>query len=155
LTQELMLAELFEQVAKEIDAKLAANWLMRDMMKLINESDMESVEIDEKEVIDVLDMFEKEEITNLVAKDLLRGLIENKVKRAREYVKSKGLGKISHGQDIKKWCLDAIEKNPKAVADYKAGQEKALDALLGHVMRISNKKANPDAVKTCLFGLLK
>jgi len=50
---------------------------------------------------------------------------------------------------------DVIEKNPKAVADYKGGKEKALGALVGQTMKAMKGKADPALVNQKLRNILK
>ncbi|MDQ5977938.1 MAG: aspartyl-tRNA(Asn)/glutamyl-tRNA(Gln) amidotransferase subunit, partial [Verrucomicrobiota bacterium] len=61
-------------------------------------------------------------------------------------VEKQGLKQSSDTGELEKWVADAIAADPKAVAQFKAGNEKALNALKGAVMKASKGKANPQLV---------
>ena len=73
LASERILAEIFEKVAKEVNPVLAARWLRRELLRVANYNDMElsNLKIDEKQIIELLSMVEKKEITDNVAKKML------------------------------------------------------------------------------------
>jgi aspartyl-tRNA(Asn)/glutamyl-tRNA(Gln) amidotransferase subunit B len=70
-------------------------------------------------------------------------------------VQEKGLAQVSDTGAIEKFCDEAIAANPKSVADYKAGRLAALNALKGHVMKLSKGKANPALAGELLERKLK
>jgi len=57
--------------------------------------------------------------------------------------------------EIKPLCIKVIKENPKAVQDYKNGEEKSLNFLIGKVMSLSNKRADFKIAKEELLKLLK
>ncbi|MFA5690001.1 MAG: Asp-tRNA(Asn)/Glu-tRNA(Gln) amidotransferase subunit GatB [Kiritimatiellales bacterium] len=61
-------------------------------------------------------------------------------------VAAKGMAQINDDYALDQWADEAIAGNPKAVADYKAGNPASINALMGHVMKQSQGKANPPAV---------
>ena len=75
----------------------------------------------------------------------------NTGKTAEAIVKEKGLAQNSDSGELEKFCQAAIDANPKAVGEFKAGNEKAINALIGPVMKASKGKANP----AMLLGILK
>ncbi|MBW3011634.1 Asp-tRNA(Asn)/Glu-tRNA(Gln) amidotransferase subunit GatB, partial [Candidatus Woesearchaeota archaeon] len=121
LSSEILLAELFEKVANEIDPKLAAKWLRRELLRVLNYSqkEMKDLMIDEKYIIELLSMVQDKTITETTAQKILEELVE-KPFSPKEYVKKKGLGAVSGEEELKKFCNEAIKENPKAVEDYKA-----------------------------------
>jgi len=70
-------------------------------------------------------------------------------------VKEKGLVQVSDAGAIEGFIEDAIAKNPKSVADFKAGNEAAINFLKGQVMKLSKGKANPQLVGKILLHKLK
>lgn len=70
-------------------------------------------------------------------------------------VQEKGLAQVSDTGAIEKLCDEAIEANPKSVADYRAGKVAALNALKGQVMKLSKGKANPTLAGEILERKLK
>jgi aspartyl-tRNA(Asn)/glutamyl-tRNA(Gln) amidotransferase subunit B len=61
-----------------------------------------------------------------------------------------GLKQVSDAGEIEKLVDEAIAAGAKQVADYKAGKEKALQSLVGQVMKASKGKANPAQVNVIL-----
>ena len=76
-------------------------------------------------------------------------------KTAAEIVKQRNLAQNSDSSALEEFCRKAIEANPKAVAEFKAGNEKAINALIGPVMKASKGKANPAMLLPILKGLIK
>ena len=67
-----------------------------------------------------------------------------------EIIEKRGLQQVTDSTAIEKMVDDVINANQKSVEEYKAGKEKALNALFGQVMRASNKTANPAQVTEIL-----
>ncbi|MBI2128928.1 Asp-tRNA(Asn)/Glu-tRNA(Gln) amidotransferase subunit GatB [Candidatus Woesearchaeota archaeon] len=156
LAQEFMLAELYEQVAKEIDPLLAAKWLRRELPRVLNyiKKDLKEVEIDETHIIDLLDLVEKKIITEQVAQRLLEKLVESPFD-VKKYVREQGMEAVSDKKELEKFCIEAIAENPKAAEDYKKGNEKALNFIVGSVMKKTKGKATPVEVNEILKRLVK
>jgi len=73
---------------------------------------------------------------------------------ATEVIERKGLKPDFDEGQVKDWCQEAVDENPRPVEDFRSGNEKALNALLGQVMRKSRGKANPQIVQGLLKELL-
>ena len=73
----------------------------------------------------------------------------------KEYVKKHGLEAVSDKGEIEKFCKEAIKEAPQAVEDYKKGNEKALNFVVGIVMKKSKGKATPKEVNEILKSLIK
>ena len=155
IATEKLLAELFEKVAKEIDPVLAARWLRRELMRVLhfNKKELNDLAIDDTHLIELLNMVEENVITDAVAKKILEKLIE-KPFSPKEYVEKKGVKKIGSAEDIRKFCAQVIKKNPKAVEDYKSGEKKSLQFLIGQVMRLTKGKADPGVVNKIMKELV-
>jgi aspartyl-tRNA(Asn)/glutamyl-tRNA(Gln) amidotransferase subunit B len=74
---------------------------------------------------------------------------------AEAIVDRKGLKQSTDLGELERWCKDAIEENPGSVADFKSGNEKAINALKGKVMKASKGKANPRIVDEVMRRLLE
>ena len=70
-------------------------------------------------------------------------------------VKEKGLVQVSDAGAIEAFADEAIAKNPKSVADFRAGNEAAINFLKGQVMKLSKGKANPQLAGEILLRKLK
>ncbi|MBI4447691.1 Asp-tRNA(Asn)/Glu-tRNA(Gln) amidotransferase subunit GatB [Candidatus Woesearchaeota archaeon] len=155
LAAEIGLADLFEKVAKEINPVLAARWLRRELAKILNQSkkSLEEVKIDEKYLIELLDLFEKKKINDKTTKELMIKLVSEPFS-PKKYVEEKGLVAVSDTSELEIFCKKVIEENQKVVEDYKNGREQALNYLMGQVMKLTHGRASPDIIKALLQKLI-
>jgi len=155
LTAEMELAELYEKVAAKIDPVLAAKWLRRELARVMNYNSLDfgDLKIDESHMIDLLSMVEQKEITDTVAGKILEKLI-TKPFDVKKHVRDNSLIAVSDISELKKLASETIKENPKAAEEYKSGVEKALNFLMGQVMRKSKGTASPKEVKDILKDLL-
>ncbi|MFH1210393.1 MAG: Asp-tRNA(Asn)/Glu-tRNA(Gln) amidotransferase subunit GatB [archaeon] len=151
LTQEILIAQLFEKVAEKVDPVLAARWLRRDLLKLLNynKKTLEELEIDETHIIDLLSLLESKQITDNVAKDIMIKLMESPFD-VKQYVKKNKLTAVSDSSDLEKVCDEVIRENPKAVSDLKSGKQEALNFLMGQVAKKTKGRASADVVRSIL-----
>lgn len=156
LASDYLLAELFERSAKRVKASTAVEWVRKELMGILNYNKKEFYEVrmDAKEFFDLIELVEKGQVTKEIARGILRKLPFQELK-VKEYIQKEGLTAISGEGELKKLCELAIMSNPKPVEDYKRGEEKSLNFLVGQVMRSSKGTAQPDAVKKLLMELIK
>ncbi len=152
IAADKQLAGMFEKVAQNVNAELAAKWLRRELLRVLNYSKKELHEtgINEKHMTDLLKLIEGKKITDNVASKILERLVENSFD-VKEYVKKENLEAVSDVSELEKYCKEAIEENPKAVDDYKKGEAKALNFLMGKVIAKTKGKADPNVVKELLL----
>ena len=74
----------------------------------------------------------KETVTNLVAKDILKDHLQSG-KNPADIIKEKGLEQVSSSDELDKMADEIIDKNPKAVEDFKAGKDSSVMFLVGQV----------------------
>jgi len=155
LTKRLEIVEFFEKIIenKKIDKKIATQWVLVELLSVLNYNQKELSDIDLKSehFIELLELLQDKKITELKAKDLLRSWKE---KSYSPKEKAKDFGKISENE-IKELTKKVIQENPKAVSDYKAGQEKSINFLIGQIMRLSEKRADFKTSKENLEEELK
>jgi len=156
LAAEKELAELFEQVATEIDPILAARWLRRDLMKVLhyNKKELSEVNIDARHIIELLTLLKENKINDATAKELLIKLIE-KPFSPRDYVGKQKLEMITSEEELESMCKEVIKTNKTVVNDFKSGKQEAMNFLVGQVMRLSKGKANPKEAQKILKDLIK
>ena len=97
-------------------------------------------------------MTEKKIITELKAKQILNEFFP---KSFSPKERIKGHETISNKSEIEKIAKEIIEKNKKAVKDYKSGKKESLNFLIGEVMKQSNRRADYKTAKEMLEKLLK
>lgn len=139
LTSELKIANFFEDLAKKVDPNMAADWIAR-LKGQLNFRDL-SIEVFKKEdMVRIIQLLLSKEITEYGAMDIIMTLLD-KGGSPDEIVKEKGLLKVE-GDIVAKATEEAIKENPQAVADLKAGKVKALNSIVGVIMKKTNKRAD-------------
>lgn len=156
LAQEKLLAGLFEKVAAKISPQLAAKWLRRELVRVLNYSGktMKELQIDESHLIDLLTLVEKKRITEATAQRIMERLMEGPFD-VKEHVRQQGLEAVADAGQLDALCREAIRENQKAVDDYRNGEEKALHFLMGVVMKKSKGRASPKEVTEILKRLVQ
>ena len=156
MSSELELADLFEKVAKEIEPKMAARWLRKEFLRVLNYSKktIKEIRFNEKEIIELLILMKNKTISDKTAQRLIEKLVEERFS-PKEFVKNEGLSQVSSEDEIKKLCERVITENKKAVKDYLSGVEKSFHYLVGQVMRLSGGKASPELTDKIMKEELK
>ncbi|MFN5101001.1 MAG: Asp-tRNA(Asn)/Glu-tRNA(Gln) amidotransferase subunit GatB [Burkholderiaceae bacterium] len=151
LTQSKAMAAYFEAVVaatgKE-QAKPAANWLMGDVSSTLNREaiDIAASPVSAEQLSLLLKRIADGTISNKIAKEVFGAMWEAKSTStvlADEIIESKGLKQISDTGALEKIVDEVLAENAKSVEEYRAGKEKAFNALIGQAMKASKGKANP------------
>ena len=152
ITGDLALTKLFEASTKRIDPQLAAKWVRREVMRVLNYNNIETrdMDLDEKEFIKLLSFIASKKITDKIGQKVLETLVVKKID-VEKFIESEGLLPVSDSTELRKYCHEAINENPKVVEDYKAGREVALNFLVGQVMKKSKGKADAKTVREMLI----
>ncbi len=148
ISSEIIMAELFDSIAVKVNPVLAARWLRKDLIRVINynKKELDEVDLDPTNFIKLLKLIENGKITDEIGRQILEKLVE-KPFDVEDYVKKEGLSVIKDSSEIERICSDIIAKNPKAVADYVAGEEKSLNFLVGQVIARTKGRADPKTVR--------
>lgn len=155
ISADKFLADMFEKVAEKVNPILAAKWLRREIVRVLNynKKELHEVEIGEKHIIDLLKLVENKKITDNVAAKILEKLVE-KPFDVNEYVKKEKLEAVSDVSELEKYCKEAIAENPQAVEDYKNGEVKSLNFLIGKVIAKTKGKAIPKEVNEIILRMI-
>ncbi len=132
-------------------AKLAANWVLGEVLRWTNATGREITElpVTPERLAELIGLVEAGTITQAVAKEVFDTMASTG-KTAAQVVEEGGLAQISGSDELLGTVRKAIENNPKAVADYRAGKEAAIKFLMGQVMRETRGRANPAVVQDLL-----
>lgn len=152
LTSELKVAIFYEEVAKKAHPKTAAVWICDVLKGELNYRDLTIEAFKKEHMLSVIELLVSKKITEDGAVDIIRTLLD-KGGSPIEIVKEKGLMKVE-GNIVSMAAEEAIKENPVAVADFKAGKEKALNSLVGVVMKKTKGRADARAVREILLGKL-
>lgn len=137
-------------------AKAAANWILGDISKYMNETGKSLVEtklIPEK-MAELISYIEKGKISNAAAKQVFEILLTED-RNPMDVVKEKGLIQISDEGALEKVVADVLANNEKSVADYKNGKTNALGYLTGQCMKATKGQGNPQKLKELLLAALE
>lgn len=152
LTQDLHTARYFEAVAKlSGQGKLAANWIAGEIAARLNreEKTLADVPVSAERFSGLLVRIADNTLSNKLAKQVFDAMWDGELD-ADAIIERDGLKQVSDAGAIEKLVEEAIAANPKAVEEFRAGKEKALNALAGQVMKASRGKANPGQVQEIL-----
>ncbi len=152
LTEERAIAEWFEEaVALGGKAKEVSNWMMTELLRLLNENNMDITEckITPEHLVKLIGLIDKGTISRNIAKKVFAEIFESG-KDPEAVVKEKGLVQITDTSEIEKMVEDILSQHPKEVERYRNGEQKLLGFFVGQVMKASKGKANPKAVNELL-----
>jgi len=156
LTSEKSVADWFEEAVKAGgQPKAVSNWMMGDLMRLLNEENktIKECSLDPARLADMLKLIDIGTISGKIAKTIFDEMYKTG-KNAETIVKEKGLVQISDESAIEKTVDEVIAKNPKEVGRFKAGEEKLLGFFVGQIMKATKGKANPQIVNELLKNKL-
>ena len=163
LTGSRTLADYFENVVAEVgqqDAKMAANWVMGDLLGALNKDDKDIADspISAKQLAGMLARIKDDTLSGKLAKKVFSALYEREGgdadDAADKIIEEKGLKQETDTGAIKAIVEDVIAKNQAMVDEYRGGKEKAFNGLVGQVMKASRGSANPQQVNQILKELL-
>ena len=148
LVEDPRIAGYFEAVAKHAcDGKAASNWVMTEVMHLLNEGmDIETFPVPPDRLADLIHLQKKGKLNVAQARVVFAGMVETGLD-ARAVAEKRGLEQLSDAEKLQHAVQQAFAANARAVADMKRGKLKARDAIMGHVMRLTRGQANPTLVQ--------
>jgi aspartyl-tRNA(Asn)/glutamyl-tRNA(Gln) amidotransferase subunit B len=153
LTSTHALADYFEATVEAFggDAKLASNWVMGDLLGRLHEADLgaQAAPVTPQMLGGLLRRIADGTISGKIAKEVFATLW-SEGGTADAVIEAKGLKQISDTGAIEKIIDQVLTANPKSVEEFRAGKEKAFNALVGQAMKASGGKANPAQVNEVL-----
>lgn len=142
-------------VASEAASRAGADSIQRIADWLLsNQTEPNVAQVNPERLAQLSDMVEDKHLSSSAAKQIAPKVIETN-RRPQEIAEEMNLMQVSDAMNLDEWAQAAIQQNPNSVADYKAGQERALQFLVGQVMKASQGKANPAMVSAILEKKLK
>ena len=155
VTASLEIARYYEgtlKVAGNAQAKVAANWIMGDLSARLNREglDIDAAPVSAEQLGGLIARIADQTISNAIGKKVFDALWQGQGKSADEIIEAQGLKQITDTGAIEALVDEVIAANPGNVAEFKAGKEKALNALVGQIMKAAKGKANPQQVNDLL-----
>lgn len=157
LTQSQDMAAYFERTAKACgQAKLASNWVMGEISRRLNTEEiaMDAVKVSSEQLAALIGRISDGTISNNAAKQVFEVLWTGEGTDVDAVIEAKGLKQMNDTGALEAIIDEVIAANPGNVEQYRAGKDKAFNALVGQVMKASKGKANPGQVNEVLKAKL-
>ena len=157
LTQSQAMAAYFEDAAKTCGApKLASNWVMGEISRRLNaeEIGIEQAKVGSAQLAALIARINDGTISNNAARQVFEALWSGDGSDVDAVIEAKGLKQMNDTGALEAIIDEVIAANPANVEQYKAGKDKAFNALVGQVMKASKGKANPAQVNEVLKAKL-
>jgi aspartyl-tRNA(Asn)/glutamyl-tRNA(Gln) amidotransferase subunit B len=155
MTQSKAFAAFFEACAQQLtgNEKLAANWLMGDVSAQLNRDEIgiEQSPVNAAQLAKLITRIADGTISNKIAKEVFAAMwVGEHGADADAIIDAKGLKQISDTGALDKIIDEVIAANAKSVEEFRAGKDKAFQALVGQAMKATKGKANPQQVNELL-----
>jgi aspartyl-tRNA(Asn)/glutamyl-tRNA(Gln) amidotransferase subunit B len=157
LTQSRDVAAYFEAATKACgQPKLVGNWIMGEISRRLNaqEADIAACPVSPAQLAALIGRIQDGTISNNAARQVLDTLWDDVQAKVDEIIEIKGLKQMNDTGALEKIVDSVLAANPKNVEEYRAGNSKALNALVGQIMKGSQGKANPQQVNEILRNKL-
>lgn len=154
LTADKAVAEYYDAVVQSMqkaDHKLAANWVMGELMAALNKADktIDNSPVNAKQLAQLLDRIVDNTISGKIAKTVFEGIWAQEGD-ADAIIESKGLKQVTDLGAIEKAIDEVIAQNPEQVEQYRQGKDKVFGFLVGQAMKLTKGKANPQQLNDLL-----
>lgn len=157
LTESRQVAELFEQATAICKKpKKVSNWLMVENLRLMREHQVhpEQLKVLPEHLAELVLLTEAGTINSTAAKEVFTHMFLEQAEPGA-YVEAHGLTMVSDDGELLQIVSQVAAENPKSVADYRGGKEKAIGFLVGQTMKKTKGKANPETVRRLLQQVLR
>ena len=158
LTQSKAMAAYFEATARASgQPKLASNWIMGEVSRRLNAGELGIAQspVSAGQLAALIGRIADATVSNNAARQVFEALWTGEGSDVDAVIEAKGLKQMNDSGALEKIVDDVIAANPDNVAQYKAGKDKAFNALVGQVMKASKGKANPQQVNDLLRDRLR
>jgi len=155
LTATRATAKFFEDTVAatgQNSAKVCANWIMGELAARLNKTDMpiEDSPVSAVQLAGIIRRIADNTISNKIAKDVFEALWNGEGKDADAVIEARGWKQITDTGAIEALVDEVLAANQKSVEEFRAGKEKAFNALVGQAMKATRGKANPQQVTDLL-----
>jgi len=136
--------------------KLCANWVMGELAARLNKAELEIADspVSPAQLAGLLARIGDNTISNAIGRKVFDALWNGEGASADEIIERDGLKQVTDSGAIEALIDEVLAANQKSVDEFRAGKEKAFNALVGQVMKASRGKANPAQVNELLRARL-
>jgi aspartyl-tRNA(Asn)/glutamyl-tRNA(Gln) amidotransferase subunit B len=157
LTGERSLSDYFENAVQAYggDPKRVSNWLMNDVLRMVNERNINAGELKltASYLADIIKLVDSNAINTSTGKSLI-DKVEQSGKSPQQIVEEEGLAKVSDQDAIRTVCAEVLAEAPDQVKNYQSGKVGLMGWFVGQVMKKMRGKADPQMAKAILEELL-
>ena len=153
LTQNKAMAAYFEATAQASgQPKLASNWIMGEVSRRLNagETGIEQSKVSSAQLAGLIVRIADGTISNAAGRQVFEALWNAEGQEADAIIEARGLKQINDTGALERIIDEVVAANPDNVAQFRAGKDKAFNALVGQIMKASKGKANPQQVNDLL-----
>jgi aspartyl-tRNA(Asn)/glutamyl-tRNA(Gln) amidotransferase subunit B len=153
MTQSKDLASYFEEAAKaSSQPKLVANWLMGEIARRLNAqgASIDASPVQAKTLATMVSRIADGTISNNGARQVFDALWVGEGSDVDALIESQGLKQMSDDSELERIVDEVLAANAKSVDEYRAGKDKAFNALVGQAMKATKGKGNPTQVNELL-----
>ncbi|MFM6985688.1 MAG: Asp-tRNA(Asn)/Glu-tRNA(Gln) amidotransferase subunit GatB, partial [Hydrogenophaga sp.] len=153
LTQSPAMAAYFETAAKASgQAKMASNWIMGEVSRRLNneEKDIAQVPVNADTLAALLKRIADDTVSNNAARQVMDALWAGEGQDVDAVIDAKGLKQMNDSGALETIIDEVMAANAPMVEQFRAGKDKAFNALVGLVMKASKGKANPQQANELL-----
>jgi len=153
LTWSREVAEFYENLIRALGGgyKLASSWIAGELFGALKRAGMDISQspISSGQLAGLLQQIQSDAINGKQAKEVFDAMW-NGEGEAAAIVAAKGLKQISDAGELEQVIVGVLAANPKSVEEYRAGKEKAFNALVGQAMKATKGKGNPALINEIL-----
>ncbi|MDP1526966.1 MAG: Asp-tRNA(Asn)/Glu-tRNA(Gln) amidotransferase subunit GatB [Rhodocyclaceae bacterium] len=148
-------AQFFEETvaaAGKDNAKTSANWVMGELAARLNrdEKEITTSPIAAVQLAGMIKRIADGTLSSKLAKEVFEALWNGEGQDADAIIEARGLKQMSDASAIEPIIDEVLSANPKSVEEFRAGKDKAFNALVGQIMKATKGKANPQQVNELL-----
>ena len=150
------ISEYYEEVAKNSDYKLAANWMIVELFGVLNKEGKEIKDspVSAKNLSKLINLIKDNTISGKIAKTVFEEMVKND-QDPDKIVEEKGLKQKSDPKELEKIIETIVKNNQDKVEQYKSGKDKLFGFFVGQAMKETEGKGNPKLINDILKEKLK
>lgn len=151
IVAERAVAEFYEKAATGTDAKIVANWLTVELFGLLNKNGLgiETSPVSAENLGALVKLIKDGTISGKIAKSVFEIMFKTSGEPGK-IIEEKGLKQVSDSGEIEKIINTVLEQHPDKVVEYRSGKDKLFGFFVGQAMKLSQGKANPQALNEIL-----
>ena len=150
------ISQYYEEVAKDSDYKLAANWMIVELFGVLNKEGKEIKDspVSAKNLSKLINLIKNNTISGKIAKTVFEEMVKNN-EDPEKIVNEKGMKQQSDPEELKKIIDTILKNNQDKVEQYKAGKDKLFGFFVGEAMKNTQGRGNPKLINDILKEQLK